>query len=391
MNIRRFDDLYKANENNTLLTGNGFNIRFGYSSSYKYIFQEMYAKDSTCYDQEFINKVINNQYDLEKLLNEYPSLLAQKSIKMDFIKVLINAVRHAEKGKEKAAEFIRNFSKVFTLSYDPFLYKIGLYLNKQMNQGSSEYKEQLREIKADLEDLAFPNDKSFDDFNNTEKATVMAACSNHQKKTEFRKEAFTYLSQSNGPTEDSWKMRDGFRRKGEDKELLWELSDHQNIFYLHGALHIYKDSEDIKKISVGRRDTLMSRIMDRMDRNLTLDCILSSGNKISEIEGNPYMRDGLKKLGKISGNIFLYGVGLNENDHHIWSKIANNEAIKKVYISVLIEEDKQQGGNYLDANQTWERANELFGQKDIALFDSKLSDRLKIKETMIRKKITQPK
>ena len=373
MDIKNFQELYQAGENNTLLTGSGFNIKFGHSSSYRYIFQIMADGDPKCYNREFRSKVAKCGHNLEKVL-EHCSLLEKKSITTDFIKSLINVVRDAEEGTESAAGFIKKFNKIFTLNYDPFLYKIGLCLDRQMQQVSSQYKEEFTELETGLQGVEFPNDKWFDDFSKTTQSYIMAACTNLPQKTEFRKEAMTYLQRSENPTQSNWQINDGFQKEG--KELLWRASESQNIFYLHGALHIYKEEggQEIKKIAVGRMDTLRSKICSRLDQSIKLDCIFSDDNKIEDIKQNSYMADGLERLGQISGNIFLYGVGLNENDNHIWSAIANNNAIKRVYISFLRQEDEKQGGLQLTAERTGARAKKFFSEKDIVLFDSETID-----------------
>ena len=255
---KKFNDVYDRQANNMLLTGNGFNLNFGYDSSYKNIFEKMRESDGQSYNDFFFKEVEENDYDLEKVSGKHQDPLAQKAIKMDFIKALMKIMQDAEDNKKEAADFISQFNKIFTLNYDPFLYKIGLYLDRKSRQSNVQYSTKIQELQSEFNKIQFPNEKSFADFNKAEKATLLAACV-AKRKTEFRKEAMTYFAQEENQAEDTRKMDDGFTKEG--KRFLWRKSADQNLFYLHGALHIYKDSDNqrIEKTSVGRLDTLKSR------------------------------------------------------------------------------------------------------------------------------------
>jgi hypothetical protein len=243
-------------------------------------------------------------------------------------------VQDAEDSKEEAGNFISKFNnKIFTLNYDPFLYKIALYLAKKNKQITSEFGQLISGHEQNFDDISLPNDCLFDDLNKTEKATLYAAClSEKGKKTAFIKEAMTYLSQKEQPQTTGWKMKDGFSKYRQD--FCWTENTDQNLFYLHGALHIYQDTSEIKKISVGRLDTLKSRIIERIDESKPLDIIFKSTDKIKDINNNQYMKSALEQLKKITGNIYLYGVSLSENDNHIWEAINNNDEVTQVYVSV---------------------------------------------------------
>ena len=217
----------------------------------------------------------------------------------------------------------------------------------------------------EFDDILLPNDCLFDDLNKTEKATLYAAClSAKGKKTAFIKEAMTYLSQKGTSQTTGWKMNDGFSLK-KRKDFLWQEDINQNLFYLHGALHIYQDTSEIKKISVGRLDTLKSRIIERIDESKPLDIIFKSTDKIKDINNNQYMKSALEQLKKITGNIYLYGVSLSENDNHIWDAINDNGKITQVYVSVSSNGNGNSDLKMANAKQRLPKKKNL-----ITLFDS---------------------
>ena len=341
--MNTFKEIYNPKEKNHLLIGNGFNLNFGYRSNYESIFEKMKHADGQSYDEKFSKEVEKYSYDLELVLENHSDPLAKKAIKTDFIKALMKTVQDAENNTKQASEFISHFDNIFTLNYDPFLYKIGLHIERKTRQASGQYADLIDGLSDEFSKINFPKNRTFDEFNDTEKSYLYAACASvRSQKVAFRKEAMTYLTQKEATDETAWKMEDGFTKWVD--EFIWEKeSPKQNLFYLHGALHIYKDNEQIKKISVGRLDTLKSRIIDRIDESAPLDVIFKSKNKENDVINNPYMNFALEKLkSHIEGNLFLYGVSLSENDSHVWNAIKSNTSVENIYVSVFENHSDQQ-------------------------------------------------
>ena len=361
--IKRFNELYEKDKTNTILTGNGFNLNFGYNSSYENIFKKMKCLDDFYGTETFEKNMRDVNYDLEDILSKY-KYLSKKAIKVDFIKALMEIMKDAENKKSQASDFIKKFDKVFTLNYDPFLYKVGIELTRKSNIGTgTQYGEDIRRLEEKFNNLVFPNGISFTNFNRREKATLLAACF-EGKKIEFRKEAYFYFSMESSDGNDNWIMYDGFH-EGKSKSFTWEKARGQNIFYLHGALHIYRERNEntVRKIAVKRMDTLRTQILSHIDAHSTLDCIFKNKEKLSDIKKNKYLNDCLEQLKNISGNIFLYGIGLGKNDNHVWSSIQNNSNIKNIYISVYSD----------DSDEFIKQTNNTFNSDNrITFFDSYL-------------------
>ena len=359
--MENFFSVYNKSTTNTLLAGNGFNLNFEHDTSYENIFERMRELDESCYDNNFEKKVKKNKYNLEKILNEpeYKHPLSKKAITMDFANALITIVKDSEYQKEYAATFVSKFDRIFTLNFDPFLYKIGLSMDKK---SEGEYSKTILDYENRFNSLGFPEGKRFSDFSKTEKATLMSAC-REDRKSDFRKEAIIYFSDKSDDDnlDISWRMNDGFYKNGE--KFMWRPGNkEQNVFYLHGSLHIYKREDDkIQKISLRKLGTLKERVVERIRSCIPLDIIFNNDNKMALIEKNSYMKYSLEELAKVRGDIYLYGVSLSENDNHIWDAVKSGKNIQNIYVSCS-ELDP-------DPVSLEERAQNLFGRK-AKLFES---------------------
>jgi hypothetical protein len=134
---------------------------------------------------------------------------------------------------------------------------------------------------------------------------------------------------------------DGFRtpEDGPATYVTWEVehSDSQNVFYLHGALHIFDAGSELQKftwINTGLR--LIDQIRDALERDL-FPLIVSEGTskgKKEKIMHSGYLSRGYRSLPKITGALFIYGHSLAENDEHIL-RLVQHSKVSELYIGVF--------------------------------------------------------
>ena len=145
------------------------------------------------------------------------------------------------------------------------------------------------------------------------------------------------------PNSEIFKMDDGFRPYY--NELAWKQKEKQNVFYLHGALHIYKKAYGLicKPHNDGRY--LMDIIKENIYNNKYPLIVTegSSKNKLNKIlkENNDYLSYCYSKLNEIKGVLFIHGHSLDKKDKHIFDAISKNLKIKRVYISLCSKEKYQ--------------------------------------------------
>ena len=106
----------------------------------------------------------------------------------------------------------------------------------------------------------------------------------------------------------------------------------QNLFFLHGAFHIYEKGGVIYKITRKNNEPLYERIINSEGENIV--CVLesSSSDKMRKINQYPYLQIAYEKLSTLEGSLVILGCSLSGNDRHIFEQI-NKSSIHSIYIS----------------------------------------------------------
>lgn len=137
------------------------------------------------------------------------------------------------------------------------------------------------------------------------------------------------------------KCDDGFRHS-EDQEtsdyVTWEIenSDGQNIFYLHGALHLFESDTELQKYTWSRTGI---KLIDQIRAALTNDyypVIVAEGTssqKMSRTMKSAYLQRGLKSLASCTGSLFIFGMALHENDNHILKSIRKGK-VSQLWVGI---------------------------------------------------------
>lgn len=319
-----FGKLYPECSDKNVLLGNGFSIAccpeiFTYDSLFKSsnfsecikkVFQEFKTNDF-----EKIIKKLNETLKICQIYNVKQSSIKQiyfdsEKIKKELVDVISNKhPEHQHRIKNykycSAFKFISNFNNIFTLNYDMLLYWILMFKERDAKI--------LEQLNITLKDYA-----------------------------------------------------DGFGRRYKNAPLNWYKNSLQNVFYLHGALHLFDDNLDIIKAETTDEFNLMESIKDRLNEE-TYPLIVTEGTsneKLEKISHNKYLQNSYDKLNEISGTIFIHGHSLDKNDKHIFNQIKYNSYIKRVYISIFkpqnnIEEIKDKAFTLL-INKREEKPKELF-------------------------------
>jgi hypothetical protein len=393
---------------NHLLIGNGFNYGLGVDTSYSKIFQKMIEKDLGLY-KEAESLVQECDEDLERFIgrltddinpeNHFLKKFVNNKIKIDFMKATQSIVKSAIKNvySEKNSEvylFLKNFTNYFTLNYDPFLYLLLLHYksSKLKEKTTLVLQPSLKFIEEDLnarESNIYAEIKHARDNGTLELSGVDdAAATTSELKTLKKARFITVITEYSERNSKGWKKKDielavnlileeekkhQVIDKVDDSSRQLNLFDDktefvfdtesttQNLFFLHGAFHIYKDGKSVKKITQKTDKALYERIEDILNsEELELICIFQKENKKDLIEENSYLLNCLNKLNTLSGIMVIIGSSLDDNDDHVFEEIVKSN-IKTLYISSM-DNDKE---NIL------EKATRKFPSKTIHLFDAK--------------------
>jgi hypothetical protein len=133
---------------------------------------------------------------------------------------------------------------------------------------------------------------------------------------------------------------DGFRtpEDGPAAYVTWDVerTDQQNVFYLHGALHLFDAGAELKKftwINTGIR--LIEQVREALNQDL-FPLIVAEGtsqSKKAKIVHSNYLSRGYRSLAKIGGAVFIFGHSLAEKDEHILRLIEKGPS-KHLFVGV---------------------------------------------------------
>lgn len=141
---------------------------------------------------------------------------------------------------------------------------------------------------------------------------------------------------------------DGFRSPDYEAEyVVWNyLNPHsQTIYYLHGALHLYRDvnTAELQKLTWNRTGSpLIDQIREQLskDRFPLIVTEGTSSEKLAKIQTSDYLAKGLRSLAAVGGGLLVYGLSFSDNDSHISRAIATSN-IKRIAVSLYGEPSNQ--------------------------------------------------
>lgn len=133
-------------------------------------------------------------------------------------------------------------------------------------------------------------------------------------------------------------QKDGFANRKEYYCEWSKFNNFQNVFYLHGALHLFYKNRDAYKIVADKYTggTLLDITQKYQDKDI-FPLVVTEGesqNKLDFINENDYLQYCYEKLSDISGVLFIHGHSLDKKDKHIFDAINDNPNILEIYISI---------------------------------------------------------
>ena len=390
-------------EQSHLLLGNGFNASLGIKTDYENIFNEM--KNRYPAYENIESELRNKGYDIEAIMaklksqiiegTDYQTFLSQyisKKIKLDFMKatqsIMSSKIGTIYKSKNQGIyQLLEKFANYFTLNYDLFLYWLLMkfksdnfieivppqayfdFKRKDLDQKTKEEVFRAVETAYDrgyLEIVVNGDERKW----NLRKVT----------KTRFKNYVKHYFNRDNFPNQyineavdhvlesrnrDTTKntenllIRDGFTNSPDP--IYDEEQSDQNLFFLHGAFHLYQKGGRVHKITRQMEKPLYERVETIINsEEEDVVCVFegSSSDKIGKIKEIPYLQIAHQKLSTLRGTLVILGCSLSDNDRHVFEQI-NKSNIDSVYISSC--EETKLSDHY--------KAIDLFPSKSIILFN----------------------
>jgi len=166
---------------------------------------------------------------------------------------------------------------------------------------------------------------------------------------------------------------DGFRTPEDEPAtyVTWDVerSDQQNVFYLHGALHLFDAGAELKKftwINTGIR--LIEQVRDALNQDV-FPLIVAEGtsqSKKAKIMHSNYLSRGYRSLAKIGGAVFIFGHSLADKDEHILRLIEKGPC-KHIFVGVHGDPASQLNKALIQRAQALQAGRE---RRQVAFYDA---------------------
>ena len=398
------DVLDELPEQSHLLLGNGFNNSLGIKTEYENILEKMKEKNPVYKIIETKTKQCN--YNIETIIgelknkiqkddSEYANFLSSyinKKVKSDFMQAVMDIIEGEIKNvyQEKNQNIyllLKNFENYFTLNYDPFLYLLLMKFKGKNNnealaiQNTLPFQEEhlnttnndiYKEIKM-LHDegilkISISNQEATRQLNQVTKQSFMTQAKEYFKTRhpEWRsrkiEKSVGFFWEQKDISQRILDVNDGFRKENSQESLFPaynEQQSYQNLFFLHGAFHIFKRKERILKITSESHKALYKKLEETINsENEDIVVVLKNDDKIQEIRNNNYLNACYKQLLYLEGSLIILGCSLSDNDKHIFDQI-NKSKITTIYISVHQDEFEKY----------YQKSQKIFNNKKIVFFD----------------------
>lgn len=164
------------------------------------------------------------------------------------------------------------------------------------------------------------------------------------------------------------KSDDGFRADPDDPEAEWVAWDsykpfRQNVFFLHGGLHLFEEGATLKKLTFSRTGIALVEQIRNALADEAYPLVITEGTseeKHAKIRHSDYLAKGLRSLATCGGSLFIHGHSLARNDAHILRSIELNK-VEALFVSLHGKPDK--------------RSNQRIQRRAHALADGRLPNR----------------
>ena len=371
--IESLEEQIDHTESPNIFLGNGFNMCLGVDTSYCSLWESLSEQrnisDILNEYPEFLQNVIKNNCNIESCLDEIKNRGHHSTLQTELYRNILSKCRTKYRYNETISFFLK-FKKFFTTNYDPLLYRFLLQPKKaSVDENESFYT-----------DLKAIHDGNISDISICEEVIPLRAITKKQvyelalkifkdrelHKEKKRDEYYDVLKKLRN--EPVIEINDGFfisqpaTEKNKKKYKRWDKSrsQEQNIYYLHGALHIYREDAHIQKMILQKGHHDKKFINEILEIASNSSCVFEKeyASKLAKIQNNPYLRFCLDSLKQESGSLFIIGWSCNENDQHLIDAI-NSSELSHLYVSLYSDRDSS-------------RYEEVFPKKKLTFFKSNI-------------------
>lgn len=187
---------------------------------------------------------------------------------------------------------------------------------------------------------ALPSDITEDEY-----AACQRFLSNFGTTYTFNYDLLLYWTHMHRADRAEVRSDDGFRTSQSDIDtgiesdyVVWESgqSHEQNMWFLHGALHVFDSGTEVQKYTWNRTGIrLVNQIRDALSRDFFPLFVAegSSSEKLERIRHSDYLAKAYRSFQEIQHCLFVYGHSLAANDEH-YLRLIENGKLSHVFVGL---------------------------------------------------------
>lgn len=371
----------------TLLIGNGFSIAFSDNFRYSCIKEKIkYLEDiDDCNIERILCTLQNTVHSNDDIYSRIAKNIIHQKINTDVTQTISQLVPNISTHKSLSLQFISflaEFSSFFSLNYDLLLYWLLLSTQKmkkntaiqteeQTAEGErppyDQYKEAIKALSSILQQdirISLENNEGFVEvYDNMDILKIKPRknfCKSLLDQSDAAKKIIEkYPQEKNSLYNEAINMaqgyfiekcpfidfRDGFRHRISHTcpDLIFNPSGKENVFFLHGAIHLFENEGHIFKEHQTSNNAMIQKIIEKIKQG-TSPLIVFEGTaeeKEEKINRSTYLKNARNNFQNISGTLIVFGVSFAQNDSHIIRMIQENEQLERIYIGYFSNEEKE--------------------------------------------------
>jgi hypothetical protein len=183
------------------------------------------------------------------------------------------------------------------------------------------------------------------DISDGEYAACQQFLSNFNNTYTLNYDLLLYWSHMHHESSAEIQSDDGFRTSQNDIDdgiesdyVVWESSQshEQNMWFLHGALHVFDSGTEIQKYTWSRTGVrLIEQIRDALSRDLFPLFVAegSSDEKLERVRHSDYLAKAYRSFQEIQHCLFIYGHSLAANDDH-YLRLIEHGKLSHIFVSL---------------------------------------------------------
>lgn len=137
-----------------------------------------------------------------------------------------------------------------------------------------------------------------------------------------------------------------------EHSLIWTSCSFQNVYYLHGALHLFSSIEGVMKEQYresAEKPLILDRIKERIYRR-QYPLFVTEGDgdaKKRQISKSAYLSNCFNHLKTLNGSLVTFGFSFGDSDQHVIDAInkaaskRSDHRLRSIYIGVFSDKDRK--------------------------------------------------